>query len=160
MRNRIRQIELRKQVDSLDEINDKRRAVAEAHTAEKEADRARKAARRAAFMAGEKMPPTEWLGAGSRTTTREMDLDTDDGPKELRLVVKGDVSGSVEAVVDTLSTIGNSEVQVVVIHSGVGDVSKGDVSLAEAGGGQSRPVARCTLFTFTRDTMSLTSCTF
>ena len=133
MRNRLRQVELRRQVDSLDDINERRRAVSEAHTAEKEAERARRAARRAAFLAGEKPAPAEWLGAGSKTMVREMDEDTDVGPKELRLVVKGDVSGSVEAVVDTLGTIGNSEVKVVVIHSGVGDVTKSDISLAEAG---------------------------
>jgi translation initiation factor IF-2 len=57
------------------------------------------------------------------------------GPKELRLVVKGDVSGSVEAVVDALQCIGNKEACVKVISSGVGDVTESDVFRAQVSQG-------------------------
>jgi len=58
------------------------------------------------------------------------------GPKELRLVVKGDVSGSVEAVVDALQTIGNKEACVKIVSSGVGDVTESDVLRAQAAQGK------------------------
>jgi len=52
--------------------------------------------------------------------------------KELRVIVKGDVDGSVEALADLLSTIGSSEVKVTVIHKGVGAINENDVLLAAA----------------------------
>lgn len=58
------------------------------------------------------------------------------GPKELRLVVKGDVSGSVEAVVDALQCIGNKEACVKIISSGVGDVTESDVFRAQVAQGK------------------------
>ena len=58
------------------------------------------------------------------------------GPKELRLVVKGDVSGSVEAVVDALQCIGNKEACVKIVSSGVGDVTESDVLRAQAAQGK------------------------
>ena len=61
---------------------------------------------------------------------------TEDGPKELRLVVKGDVSGSVEAVVDALQCIGNKEASVKVISSGVGDITESDVLRAQSAQGK------------------------
>ena len=54
--------------------------------------------------------------------------------KELPLVVKGDVQGSVEAVVGTLSELANEEVRVKVIHKGVGAINENDVQLASASG--------------------------
>lgn len=57
------------------------------------------------------------------------------GPKELKLVVKGDVSGSVEAVVDALQCIGNKEACVKIVSSGVGDVTESDVLRAQAAQG-------------------------
>ncbi|KAK2467024.1 hypothetical protein APHAL10511_001282 [Amanita phalloides] len=56
----------------------------------------------------------------------------DDGPKELRLVVKADVSGSAEALVEALQGIGNNKAKTKIIFSGVGDVSEGDVMMAKA----------------------------
>ncbi len=52
--------------------------------------------------------------------------------KELPLVVKADVQGSVEAVKDALEKIKNDEVAVKVIHSGVGAINESDVVLASA----------------------------
>jgi translation initiation factor IF-2 len=52
--------------------------------------------------------------------------------KELNLIVKGDVNGSVEALSDSLLNLGNSEVLVKVIHRGVGQITESDVLLASA----------------------------
>lgn len=60
----------------------------------------------------------------------------DGGPKELRLVIKGDVSGSVEAVVGALEGIGNEKARVKVVSTGVGDVTEGDVMIAKAAEGK------------------------
>ncbi len=54
--------------------------------------------------------------------------------KELPIIVKADVQGSVEAVKQSLEKISNAEVQVKVIHGGVGAVSESDVMLAMASG--------------------------
>lgn len=52
--------------------------------------------------------------------------------KELQVIVKADVQGSVEAVRQSLEKLGNEEVRVNVIHGGVGAVSESDVMLASA----------------------------
>ncbi len=55
--------------------------------------------------------------------------------KLLPLVVKADVDGSIEALVDALSDIPSKEVKVDVVHRGVGIISESDVLLAAASGG-------------------------
>lgn len=52
--------------------------------------------------------------------------------KELNLIVKGDVDGSVEALSDALLKLSNEEVQVNVIHKSVGQITESDVLLASA----------------------------
>ncbi len=52
--------------------------------------------------------------------------------KELPLIVKGDVDGSVEALSDSLMKLSNEEVVIKVIHKGVGGISESDVLLADA----------------------------
>ena len=59
------------------------------------------------------------------------------GPRELRLVIKGDVSGSVEALEGALQDIGNKDAVVKIVSTGVGDVSESDVMMAKAAQGQS-----------------------
>jgi translation initiation factor IF-2 len=54
------------------------------------------------------------------------------GVKELPLIVKGDVDGSVEALADSLLKLSTEEVVVKVIHKGVGGISESDVLLADA----------------------------
>lgn len=54
------------------------------------------------------------------------------GVKELPVIVKGDVDGSVEALADSLMKLSRDEVKVRVIHRGVGAISEGDVLLASA----------------------------
>ena len=57
-----------------------------------------------------------------------------DGVKELNIVVKADVDGSVEAVKQSLVKLSNEEVKVSVIHSAVGGITENDVMLAAASG--------------------------
>jgi len=54
------------------------------------------------------------------------------GRKEFPLVVKGDVQGSVEAIVAALEKLNTEEVAARVVHAGVGGISESDVALAEA----------------------------
>ena len=54
--------------------------------------------------------------------------------KELNIIVKADVQGSVEAVKDSLQKLSNDEVKVSVIHGGVGAINESDVMLAQASG--------------------------
>jgi translation initiation factor IF-2 len=58
----------------------------------------------------------------------------DSGAKELPLVVKGDVQGSVETLRAVLGKIGSDEVRVSIKHSAVGGISESDVMLAQASG--------------------------
>ncbi len=67
--------------------------------------------------------------------------------KELKLIVKADVAGSVEALSDSLIKLSNDEVKVNVIHKGVGAITETDVLLASASEGiiigfQIRPNAK------------------
>src|SRR5690606_11123181 len=52
--------------------------------------------------------------------------------KELNLIIKGDVDGSVEALADSLLKLSKDEVSVNIIHKGVGQISESDVLLASA----------------------------
>ena len=52
--------------------------------------------------------------------------------KELNLIVKADVQGSVEAVKQSLMKLSNEEVVVKIIHGGVGAINESDVTLASA----------------------------
>src|SRR5262249_54997982 len=54
------------------------------------------------------------------------------GQLELRVVIKGDVQGSVEAVSSSLSKLSSDRVKLSVIHAGVGAITEGDVNLAIA----------------------------
>jgi translation initiation factor IF-2 len=54
--------------------------------------------------------------------------------KTLALIVKADVQGSQEALVQTLAKLANEEVRVNVIHGAVGAISESDVNLAQASG--------------------------
>jgi translation initiation factor IF-2 len=52
--------------------------------------------------------------------------------KELNVIIKGDVDGSVEALADSLLKLSTAEVQVNIVHKGVGQISESDVTLASA----------------------------
>jgi translation initiation factor IF-2 len=71
--------------------------------------------------------------AGARGTLEQMFASIAAGEaKELPVVVKGDVQGSVEAITATLEKMGNDEVKVRVLHAAVGGVNESDITLAKA----------------------------
>jgi len=72
-------------------------------------------------------------GPGLRTSLSDMMSNLKAaGHKELPIVLKGDVQGSVEAITAAVEKLGNDEVVARVIHGGVGGVTESDVTLAEA----------------------------
>ena len=56
------------------------------------------------------------------------------GLKEFPLVIKGDVQGSIEAIVAALDKLGTDEVRARIVHAGAGGITESDVSLAETSG--------------------------
>ncbi len=52
--------------------------------------------------------------------------------KELNLIIKGDVDGSIEALADSLLQLSTDEIQINIVHKGVGAISEADVNLASA----------------------------
>ena len=74
--------------------------------------------------------------AGAATTLEQLmaNAKADENVSELPIVVKADVQGSAEAIVQAMEKIGNDEVRVRVLHSGVGAITETDVGLAEASG--------------------------
>ena len=76
----------------------------------------------------------ETLGsAGNKSSLEQMMQQLKDaGRKEFPLVVKGDVQGSLEAIVGALKKVGNDEVEARLVHSGVGGITESDVALAAA----------------------------
>ncbi|MBQ7831216.1 MAG: translation initiation factor IF-2 [Clostridia bacterium] len=69
----------------------------------------------------------------SRVTLDDVFAQVEEGKiKNLNLIVKGDVQGSVEAVKQSLEKLSNEEIRVKVIHSAAGAVNEGDVMLADS----------------------------
>jgi translation initiation factor IF-2 len=56
----------------------------------------------------------------------------DTNQQELRIIIKGDVQGSVEAVADALAKLSGEKVRLSIIHAGVGAITEGDINLAIA----------------------------
>jgi translation initiation factor IF-2 len=75
-------------------------------------------------------------GTGARATTLE-DLAkamAENDQAELKLIIKADVQGSVEAVSDSLTRLTTEKVKVSVVHAAAGAITEGDVNLAVAAG--------------------------
>ncbi|WP_069298483.1 translation initiation factor IF-2 [Neptunicoccus sediminis] len=74
--------------------------------------------------------------AGAGTTLDQLlaKAKADENVSELPILVKADVQGSAEAIVQAMEKVGNDEVRVRVLHSGVGAITESDVTLAEASG--------------------------
>ena len=72
--------------------------------------------------------------AGAATTLEQLmaKAKADQSVAELPILIKADVQGSAEAIVQAMEKIGNEEVRVRVLHSGVGAITDTDVALAEA----------------------------
>jgi translation initiation factor IF-2 len=91
-------------------------------------------ARHLAQLRGQRLR-TEQLAQRSKQGVSLEDLYTQmqaGGVRDLNLVLKGDVVGSVEAAVSELQKIQHPEVRVQVIHQGVGGITEGDIMLASA----------------------------
>ncbi|MGM0661089.1 MAG: translation initiation factor IF-2 [Pseudomonadota bacterium] len=73
-------------------------------------------------------------GAGTSLEQLLANAKASENLKELPIVVKADVQGSAEAIVQAVEKIGNDEVRVRVLHSGVGAITESDINLAEASG--------------------------
>jgi len=68
----------------------------------------------------------------ARASLEEFYQKLQEGVKELKLIIKGDVQGSVEALSENLVNLGNEEVKVVVVHGATGSITESDVMLASA----------------------------
>jgi len=84
----------------------------------------------------EKAARDKRAAAGAATTLDQLlaKAKADQNVAELPILVKADVQGSAEAIVQAMEKIGNDEVRVRVLHSGVGAITETDVGLAEASG--------------------------
>jgi translation initiation factor IF-2 len=82
----------------------------------------------------EKAAKDKRAAVGAATTLEQLmaKAKADKNVSELPIIVKADVQGSAEAIVQAMEKIGNDEVRVRVLHYGVGAITDSDVSLAEA----------------------------
>ena len=72
--------------------------------------------------------------AGTPRTLEQMMQSLKDaaGQKEFTLLIKGDVQGSVEAIIGSLKKLGTDEVTARIVHTGVGGITESDIALANA----------------------------
>ena len=84
----------------------------------------------------EKAAKDKRAAAGAAVTLDQLmaNAKADENVSELPVLVKADVQGSAEAIVQAMEKIGNDEVRVRVLHSGVGAITESDIGLAEASG--------------------------
>jgi len=84
----------------------------------------------------EKAAKDKRAAAGAATTLEQLmqKAKEDENVTEMPILVKADVQGSAEAIVQAMEKIGNDEVRVRVLHAGVGAITESDVGLAEASG--------------------------
>lgn len=121
--NRLRRVETEKMWEEVELINEKRRLDSAVELARKEEEKKAKA---------------NGLKGNAITAAGNLAVDGMEGShagskiRELVLIIKADVSGTVEAVVGALEGIGNKEAKVKIIFSGVGDVQESDVEMAKA----------------------------
>ncbi len=108
-------------LEELPEAGDKLEVVEDGHIAKEIAEQ------RAELKRQQQLQPTR------RITLEDFFAQMQAGKiKELNIIVKADVQGSVDAITYALSRLEHPEVKINVIHTGVGDVSENDVMLAAA----------------------------
>ncbi|MEL6992317.1 MAG: translation initiation factor IF-2, partial [Pseudomonadota bacterium] len=88
----------------------------------------------AEYRAGVAKEKRAAVGAGATLEQLLAQAKENENVSELPVVVKADVQGSAEAIVQAMEKIGNDEVRVRVLHSGVGAITESDIGLAEASG--------------------------
>jgi translation initiation factor IF-2 len=77
----------------------------------------------------------EVMARTSSTTLEELFAQIQEGNvKDLNLIIKGDVQGSVGAVTSSLEKLSNENVRVKIVHTGVGGITESDVMLAGTSG--------------------------
>lgn len=108
-------------LDAVPAAGDEFSAVADEKTAREIADYRKKLIKDKTAAASAKMGLEEFLKAGGA-----------EKQKELNILVKGDVHGSVEAISAALEKIMTDEAKVRVLHSGVGAITESDIALAKA----------------------------
>lgn len=108
--NRIRQSEIEASLADVDAINETRRVERELRAAE--------------------------VNNKQVNSRSKVQMDESSGPKELKIIIKADVSGSAEAVEGALQGIGNKIAISKVISTGVGEVSETDITLAGTADGK------------------------
>ncbi|KAF9418658.1 hypothetical protein BGZ94_009630 [Podila epigama] len=130
---RLLKKERQEHLKTLMAINEKRRILAEEEDEEKMAIKEHK---RKAWLFHQgilevypEAPQPKRLLSVAAMTAKEEEQST---VKNLRMVVKGDVSGTVEAVCDAISGLPSNQVKVSVIQSGVGNISEGDIQFASS----------------------------
>ena len=72
------------------------------------------------------------VASQKRASLDELFASMQSGLKEVPVLIKGDVTGSVEAMADSLAKLGTDEVKVKVVHKGIGGITESDVMLASA----------------------------
>ncbi len=84
----------------------------------------------------EKAAKEKRAAAGAATSLEQLMAQAKENENltEMPILVKADVQGSAEAIVQAMEKIGNDEVRVRVLHSGVGAITESDIGLAEASG--------------------------
>jgi translation initiation factor IF-2 len=112
---RLKRVNLTKDVDA---INEQRKLHQLKHEKEKAIERARK----------------EGITLPEDATNAQ--VDTDKATKNVYFIIKADVAGSVEAVVNSIAPLGNSEVRPNILKASVGTISESDIDHATASGGQ------------------------
>jgi len=92
-----------------------------------------KLARQIAEKRKDKQKETELKMMGQKVTLDKLFEQIKEGEiKELNLIVKGDVQGSIEALVHSIKKLDTEEIKIKIIHSAVGTVTESDVMLASA----------------------------
>ncbi|CDH51527.1 translation initiation factor if-2 [Lichtheimia corymbifera JMRC:FSU:9682] len=133
--NRKARHQREQQLRDLQVINEKRRQQRELLEQERMVEKEYKK-EMYMFQQGLIDSPPESLGkrlsAIQASLQDDQKIEKKDDMLEYRAVVKGDVSGTVEAVVDCLNGLQNKQIRVKVVESGVGNITEGDVQLAAA----------------------------
>jgi len=114
VRNRLAKQELERNLADIESINERRTAA----NKERQQERFRKLVEAENERSGQSLPGIL--------------KENDKGVKELRVIIKADVTGSAEAVQEAIKDLGNSEVKVAVIDASVGEITESDIATAIA----------------------------
>ena len=114
VRNRFTKRELERDLADIEALNERRAAA----NKERQQERIKKIVEAENQRSGQSLPGI----------LKENNNDT----KELRVIIKADVTGSAEAVKEAIKDLGNSEVKVAVIEASVGEITESDIVTAAA----------------------------